>query len=108
VQSLDGVGAAGFGVLWVLITADLAKGTGRFNSLQGAIQACLGIGAFLSNFIAGFVVKNAGYDVGFLMLAGIAVAGLALFYLAMPETKGSRPRRTELEARSIALSEVVQ
>src|SRR5713101_5883984 len=27
VQSLDGVGAAVFGVLWVLITADLAKGT---------------------------------------------------------------------------------
>jgi predicted MFS family arabinose efflux permease len=106
VQSLDGVGAAVFGVLWVLITADLAKGTGRFNGLQGAIQACLGIGAFLSNFIAGIVVKNVGYDAGFLMLAGIAVAGLALFHLAMPETKASQP--WQAEARSIALSEVVQ
>jgi MFS family permease len=106
VQSLDGVGAAVFGVLWVLITADLAKGTGRFNSLQGAIQACLGIGAFLSNFSAGFVVKNLGYDVGFLMLAGIAVAGSALFYFAMPETKASQP--WQAEASSIALTEVVQ
>ena len=106
VQSLDGVGAAVFGVLWVLITADLAKGTGRFNGLQGAIQACLGIGAFLSNFIAGFVVKNLGYDVGFLMLAGIAVAGLALFHVAMPETKASQP--WPAEARSIALPEAVQ
>ena len=60
----------------------------------------------MSNFIAGFVVKNVGYDVGFLMLAGIAVAGLALFYLAMPETKASQP--WQAEARSTALPEVVQ
>jgi len=60
----------------------------------------------LSNFIAGFVVKNVGYDVGFLMLAGIAVAGLALFHVAMPETKASQP--WPAEARSIALPEVVQ
>jgi MFS family permease len=106
VQSLDGIGAAVFGVLWVLITADLTKGTGRFNTLQGAIQACLGIGAFLSNFIAGFVVKNLGYNVGFLILAAIAVAGLALFYLAMPETKASQPWHRA--ARPIAVPEVVQ
>jgi len=58
VQSLDGVGAAISGVLWVIIISDLAKGTGRFNLLQGLIQAALGIGAFLSNFLAGFVVKR--------------------------------------------------
>ena len=106
VQSLDGIGAAVFGVLWVLSTADLTKGTGRFNTLQGAIQACLGIGAFLSNFMAGFVVKNLGYDVGFLILAGIAMAGLALFCLAMPETKASQP--LQKAARPIAVPEVVQ
>jgi MFS family permease len=106
VQSLDGIGAAVFGVLWVLITADLTKGTGRFNTLQGAIQACLGIGALLSNFIAGFVVKNLGYDIGFLMLAGLAVAGLALFHVAMPETKDFRPAHTETQP--IAIPEVVQ
>src|SRR5436305_7710222 len=51
VQALDGVGAAIFGVLWVVIIADLAKGTGRFNLLRGVIQAALGLGAFLSNFL---------------------------------------------------------
>ena len=91
VQSLDGIGAAVFGVLWVLITADLTKGTGRFNTLQGAIQACLRIGAFLSNFIAGLSSRIWDNNVGFLILAAIAVAGLALFYLAMPETKASQP-----------------
>jgi MFS family permease len=86
VQALDGVGAAIFGVLWVLIAADLAKGTGRFNLLQGGVQACLGLGAFLSNFLAGFVVKNFGYNAGFFALSLIACVGLVVFSLKMPET----------------------
>jgi MFS family permease len=89
VQGLDGVGAAIFGVLWILIAADLAKSTGRFNVIQGALQACLGLGAFLSNFLAGIVVKNLGYDAGFFMLALIACVGLVVFSLKMPETGGS-------------------
>jgi MFS family permease len=89
VQALDGVGAAIFGVLWVLIAADLAKGTGRFNTLQGAIQTCLGLGAFLSNFLAGLVVKNYGYNTGFVVLGLIACFGLVVFTLKMPETAAS-------------------
>jgi MFS family permease len=92
VQSLDGIGAAIFGVLWVVIISDLAKGTGRFNLLQGVIQAALGLGAFLSNFTAGFVVKAYGFNVGFLGLAAIALAGTLFFALLMPETKTFRER----------------
>ena len=69
VRSLDGFGAAIFGVLWVLIISDLARGTGRFNLLQGVIQAALGIGAFLSNVLAGMVAKSFGYNVAFSGLA---------------------------------------
>ncbi len=90
VQSLDGVGAAIFGVLWVIIISDLAKGTGRFNLLQGVIQAALGMGAFLSNFLAGFVVKSFGYNTGFLGLAAVAFTGLLFFVIFMPETKEVR------------------
>lgn len=89
VQCLDGVGAAIFGVLWVIIIADVAKGTGRFNFLQGAIQAALGMGAFLSNFIAGFIVKSFGYNTAFLNLSVIAIAGFFFFAFFMPETKVS-------------------
>ncbi len=87
VQSLDGIGAAIFGVLWVIIISDLARGTGRFNLLQGVIQAALGLGAFLSNSIAGFVVRDFGYNAGFLGLAGIALVGSLFFALCMPETE---------------------
>ncbi len=90
VQSLDGVGAAIFGVLWVIIISDLAKGTGRFNLLQGVIQAALGVGAFLSNFLAGFVVKSFGYNTAFLGLAGIAFTGLLFFALLMREPRDYR------------------
>ena len=87
VQSLDGVGAAIFGVLWVIIISDLAKGTGRFNLLQGVIQAALGVGAFLSNALAGIVVKAYGFNTGFLGLAAIAFFGLLFFGFLMPETR---------------------
>ncbi len=87
VQVLDGVAAGIFGVLWVLIVADLTKGTGRFNFVQGAIGTATGIGASLSTLIAGFIVKAAGYDAAFLTLAGIAGVALFVFGLAMPETK---------------------
>ena len=87
VQSLDGVGAAIFGVLWVIIISDLAKGTGRFNLLQGLIQAALGIGAALSNFLSGFVVRSLGYNAAFTGLATVALAGLVFFAFFMPETK---------------------
>jgi MFS family permease len=38
-QALDGVAAGIYGVLLTLITADLARGTGRFNFLQGIRQS---------------------------------------------------------------------
>jgi MFS family permease len=102
VQSLDGVGAAIFGVLWVIIISDLARGTGRFNLLQGAIQAALGLGAFLSNFLAGFVVKSLGHNAGFLGLAGIASIGLIFSALFMPETKDQSARETATPSPTVA------
>ncbi len=88
-QILDGIAAGIFGVLWVLVVADLTKGTGRFNFMQGAISTATGIGASLSNIMAGFIVKAAGYDAAFLTLAGIAGVALLVFGLAMPETQAS-------------------
>jgi MFS family permease len=89
VQSLDGIGAAIFGVLWVLIISDLAAGTGRFKILQGAIIAAWNLGAFLSNFVAGWMAKIAGYRVSFLSLGALAAFGFVFFAFLMPETRNS-------------------
>jgi MFS family permease len=88
VQCMDGLGAGIFGVVGVLIIADLTKGTGSFNAAQGAIATAQGLGAFLSNSVAGYLAKNRGDDFTFLTLAGIAVVGLAVFWIFMPETLG--------------------
>jgi len=87
VQILDGVAGGIFGVLSVLMVADLTKGSGRFNLTQGMLATSIGIGAGFSNLLAGFVVQKAGYDVGFLMLAAIAAVALAVFWFFVPETK---------------------
>jgi predicted MFS family arabinose efflux permease len=87
VQILDGIAGGIFGVLSVLMVADLTKGSGRFNLTQGMLATSIGIGASLSNLLAGFVVQKAGYNVGFLMLAALAAVALAVFWFLVPETK---------------------
>jgi MFS family permease len=93
VQLLDGVGAGVFGALFPIIVADLTRGTGHFNVSQGAIATAQGLGASLSNAVAGFIVVKAGYGAAFFFLAAVAGAGLLLFWLAMPETsEAAQPR----------------
>ena len=87
VQCMDGLGAGIFGVVSVLIVADLTKGTGRFNAAQGAIATAQGCGAFLSNYLGGLIAKRMGNDFTFYVLAGIAVVGLVFFWTLMSETK---------------------
>jgi MFS family permease len=87
IQLLDGVAAGIFGVIAVLIAADLMRGTGRFNLAQGLTALAVGIGATLSNATAGYVVQWFGYPSGFLYLAAIAGGALVFFALLMPETR---------------------
>lgn len=86
-QVFDGVAAAIYGVLLTLVTADLAKGTGRFNFLQGAIQSAMGLGGFLSNSAFGWLAKSAGFNASFVGLSCVAIAGGALHWFFMPETR---------------------
>jgi predicted MFS family arabinose efflux permease len=86
IQILDGVGAAIFGIVSVLVIADLTRGTGRFNVTQGAIGAAVGTGASLSQVIAGSVAHHLSNNAAFLFLAGIAVAAFLILFFFMPET----------------------
>jgi MFS family permease len=91
VQLLDGVGAGIYGAIFPVIVADMMRGTGRFNVAQGAVITAQGIGAALSNMLAGIIVVYAGYSVAFLTLAVVAAIGLALYIFSMPETLGYEP-----------------
>lgn len=94
VQLLDGIGAGLFGALFPLVVKDLTQGTGRFNVSLGVISTIFGLGAALSNSLAGFVVQAAGYSAAFLTLAAIAAMAFALL-LMMPETLDTPVRHSD-------------
>jgi MFS family permease len=98
VQCMDGLGAGIFGVVGVLIIADLTKGTGRFNAAQGAIATAQGIGAFLSNSVAGYLAKTHGDNFTFYVLASIAAVGFVVFLLLMPETRDQAADQPQVAA----------
>ncbi len=86
IQVLDGIGAGIFGVVSVLVVADLTRGTGRFNLTLGAIATAVGIGAALSQTVAGAIVHHFGDQAGFAFLVSVAAAALLMLWLLMPET----------------------
>jgi len=86
IQVLDGIGAGIFGVVSVLVIADLTRGTGRFNLTLGAIATAVGIGAALSQTIAGAIVHHFSDRAGFLFLASVAGTAFVILWLFMPET----------------------
>ncbi|MBD5634081.1 MAG: MFS transporter [Candidatus Eremiobacteraeota bacterium] len=91
IEALDGLAAGVYDVVWVLIAADVARGTGRFNVTLGIFAAAQGIGATCSNALAGFLAARTGFEATFFVLAAIAAAALALFLVAMPETRDAQP-----------------
>lgn len=86
VQLLDGVGAGVFGALFPLVVQDVTHGTGRFNVSLGVVTAATGVGAAVSNLVAGSIVVAAGYHAAFASLGAIAAAGFTVYMVAMPET----------------------
>jgi predicted MFS family arabinose efflux permease len=87
IQVLDGVGVGIFGVVSVLAIADLTQGSGRFNLALGGISTAVGIGASLSQAIAGSIVHHFNYSAGFLFLGAVAALAFGILYLFMPETR---------------------
>jgi MFS family permease len=90
VQLLDGLTGSVLAVMVPLTVADLTKGTGRFNLTQGLVGTMTGLGASLSPTFAGFVSDTLGSNYAFFGLAVIALVGLAVVALLMPETRSAR------------------
>ncbi|HXJ77910.1 MAG TPA: MFS transporter [Candidatus Methylomirabilis sp.] len=112
IQVLDGIGVAIFGVASLLVIADLTEGTGRFNLAQGAIGAAVGIGASLSNAVAGTIVHWYGFSAGFSSLAVVAAAATALLFVGLPETRPSArpavPRDVDGSPTSVGLERLAE
>jgi MFS family permease len=85
-QLLDGVGGGLFEALLPVILADIMRGTGHYSLARGGVGFIQGVGGATSLAVAGAIVTLNGYAAGFLVLSVIALAGLALVVVAMPET----------------------
>ena len=85
-QALDGVAAGIFGALFLIVIADLTKGTGRYNLSQGAASTLMGIGVALSTLITGSLVVHFSFSVAFIFLSAIALLAFFLYLFCMPET----------------------
>lgn len=86
-QTLDGIGAGIYGVVAVALCADLTRGTGRFNALQGLIATAVCAGGVVGPALAGVVVQYFGFAEAFYLFAAVAAAGAVVFIGFMPETK---------------------
>jgi predicted MFS family arabinose efflux permease len=87
VQVLDGVSAVILGIVFPLVVADITRDTGRFNLALGIVGSAIGIGAALSTTLAGYMLDHFGSAVTFCSLAGVAVVGMLVVWLLMPETR---------------------
>jgi MFS family permease len=101
-QALDGVAMGIDRVLLTLVTADLAKGTGRFNFVQGAVQSSMGLGGVLSNNLFGWIAKGLGFNASFWGLTIVAVAGGLLYQTRMPETKPQQNEQAQMHAVGVS------
>lgn len=90
VQMLDGLGAGLLGITAPVAAERLLSGTGRFNPGFAAVMAIQGVGASLSNVVAGWIVSGRGY--GASHWAGAVVAALPLFVLVRKQVAPDEAR----------------
>jgi len=85
-QILDGVGAGVFGTMYVLVTSDLAAGTGRFNFTLGVTSAAWSIGGTISGLLGQIFAADFGYLRAFQILGMTSLLPVLLYIFIMPET----------------------
>ena len=86
VQVLDGLSAGIFGVVSILIVADLTKGSGHFNLANGILITAVGLGASLSNVAGGYIANLFSFRYAFLFLSAVAAMAFVICLLFMKET----------------------
>ncbi len=98
-QSLDGIGAGIYGVVIVSMCADLTRGKGGFNALQGLIATALSVGGVIGPLTAGLLVQHLGFQTAFYAFASVAALAAVLFLGLMPETRPQSEPAVESSAR---------
>lgn len=100
VQILDGIGAGLIGIATPIAAERILSGTGRFNVGLAAVMTVQGVGASLSNVVAGWLTGIGGYGLAYWVHGGVAAIALAAFLLGRKSIAPSQ--KSDTEARDIA------
>lgn len=82
VQILDGIGAGLIGIATPIAAERILAGSGRFNVGLAAVMTVQGLGASLSNVVAGWLTNLGGYALAYWVHGGVAILALLLFLSA--------------------------
>ena len=77
-------------MLFYIVVSDFTRGTGRYNLALGAAAASWGLGAALSNGVAGMIVNGFGFSTAFFFLAACALGALGIYFFAVPDSRNYR------------------
>jgi MFS family permease len=105
VQVLDGVGAGLIGIATPIAAERILSGTGRFNVGLGAVITVQGIGASLSNIVAGWLTAKGGYGLAYWVHGSIALLALAIFVVGHRSIAPQARRDAEAIAVSAGAAE---
>ncbi|MFK7777065.1 MAG: MFS transporter [Gimesia sp.] len=95
-QILDGIGAGIYGVIVILVVADLTRGTGVFNFAMGVVVTVQGLGASFGSFLGEWWAGVYGYTSSYMMLTALGVIALLLLAIFMPETHPDKVKQLKL------------
>lgn len=96
VQFLDGVGAGLIGIATPIAAERILSGTGRFNVGLAAVMTIQGVGASLSNVVAGWLTSIGGYSLAYWIHGGVALLALAIFVTWSKQIAPERPGAAEV------------
>ncbi|MCJ8151209.1 MFS transporter [Shinella sedimenti] len=82
VQILDGVGAGLLGIATPIAAERILSGTGRFNVGLAAVMTVQGIGASLSNVVAGWLTDIGGYGLAYWVHGAVSILAFVVFCTA--------------------------
>lgn len=95
-QILDGIGAGIYGVIVILVVADLTRGTGVFNFATGVVITVQGLGASFGSFLGEWWAGEYGYSSSYALLTALGVLALLVLALLMPETHPDKVKSSRL------------
>ncbi len=101
-QILDGVGAGVFGTMYILVTSDIAAGTGRFSLTLGVTSAAMSIGGTVSGYLGQALAQDLGYQTAFMMLCILSLVPALAYTILMPETLAME--NVDSSAKNVAVS----